>query len=289
MITDSQVHVWAAPAPGRPWADGGDRYAETVDNLSSAERTPLSPEELLTEMATAGVDRVVLVPPVFEGDRNDIALAAAARWPDRFAVMGRVPLADPSARDLLPGWREQPGMLGVRLTFHWEAQAPWLHDGTADWFWGAAERADLPVMVYAPGGLDRIAEVAAKHESLRIAVDHFALPLSAREPEIPAVVDKLVTLAKLPNVVVKASALPSYCAQPYPFPALQSQIRRVVEAFGPRRVFWGSEMSRLRCSYREAVTLFTEELDFLSEEDLRWIMGDGVSSWLGWPPATGSG
>jgi hypothetical protein len=31
------------------------------------------------------------------------------------------------------------------------------------------------------------------------------------------------------------------------------------------------------------VTLFTEELDFLSETDKEWIMGRGLAEWLGWP------
>jgi L-fuconolactonase len=69
---------------------------------------------------------------------------------------------------------------------------------------------------------------------------------------------------------------------------LHKPIRQVLDAFGPRRMFWGSEMTRLRCPYRQAVTLFTEELGFLHGDDLRWVMGEGISEWLGWAPqATG--
>ena len=116
-IIDGQVHVWVPPSAERPWAEGGESYAEGVDNLSSAERPPMSPETLLGEMAAAGVSRAVLAPPTFAGDHNDIALAGARRWPERFAVMGRLALDDPASRDLVPSWREQPGMLGFRLTF----------------------------------------------------------------------------------------------------------------------------------------------------------------------------
>jgi hypothetical protein len=31
------------------------------------------------------------------------------------------------------------------------------------------------------------------------------------------------------------------------------------------------------------VTLFTEELDFLSATDQEWIMGRGIADWLNWP------
>ena len=64
-----------------------------------------------------------------------------------------------------------------------------------------------------------------------------------------------------------------------------TRIRRVVDAFGPQRTFWGTDLSRLvhKCSYREAVTFFTEELTFLSQEDREWIMGRAIAECLGWP------
>jgi len=41
-------------------------------------------------MDLAGVRRIVIVPPSWEGDRNELALEAARLYPDRFAVMGRI-------------------------------------------------------------------------------------------------------------------------------------------------------------------------------------------------------
>jgi hypothetical protein len=60
-------------------------------------------------------------------------------------------------------------------------------------------------------------------------------------------------------------------------------VDRDVEAYGPRWVFWDTDLSRLTCTYRQAVTLFTEELNFLSDDDKDWIMGRGIAEWLGWP------
>jgi len=37
------------------------------------------------------------------------------------------------------------------------------------------------------------------------------------------------------------------------------------------------------CTYRECVSLFTEELPWLKGDDLEWVMGRGVCEWLGWP------
>ena len=104
MIVDAQVHLWKAETPDRPWPTWG-RAAQHLDE-------PLTYPRMLHLMDEAGVDRAVIVPPSWEGDRNDYALEAARAHPDRFAVMGRIALDDPRSRDLLPKWRATPGMLG---------------------------------------------------------------------------------------------------------------------------------------------------------------------------------
>jgi predicted TIM-barrel fold metal-dependent hydrolase len=49
-------------------------------------------DRLLAMMDEAGVDRAIIVPPSWEGDRNDYALEAARTYRKRSAVMGRIPL-----------------------------------------------------------------------------------------------------------------------------------------------------------------------------------------------------
>jgi L-fuconolactonase len=272
MIVDSQVHVWPADRPDRRLGPG------------VGERKPYGYEELVRDMTRAGVDRAILVPPSFDADRNDYALEAVRSYPDRFAIMGRVALKQPG-NDVLKGWREQPGMLGVRLTFHRDADRPWLTDGTADWFWPQAERHGIPVMVHAPERLAEIGAIAARHPDLKIIVDHMGFARATIDDEAPAAVERMNALARHPNVFVKVSALPCFSTEPYPFDNLREPLRRVIEAFGPRRAFWGSDITRVpaSCSYRQVVTHFTEELDFLSAADLEWIMGRGLAECLRWP------
>src|SRR5215471_5331455 len=134
-IVDSQVHLWAAESPARPWPPGRATEAQKPYQILK--------ETLLFQMDLAGVRRVVIVPPSWEGDRNDLALEAARLHPDRFAVMGRLPLERPESRGLIDHWRRQPGMLGARFTFHTPSQRAWLTDGTADWLWPAAAAAQV--------------------------------------------------------------------------------------------------------------------------------------------------
>lgn len=275
IIVDSQVHVWGADTPDRPWPPGRAHHAQKP--------YPVTHDMVLAEMKAAGVARVVLVPPSWEGDRNDLALAAARAHPDRFAVMGRLAIERPESRALVAGWRRQPGMLGLRFTFHLPEQKAWLEDGTADWLWTAAEREGLPVMVFPPGSLPAIDAIAARHPGLRLVVDHLALWGEQKDEKVYADLPRLVALARHPNVAVKASALPCYSTEAYPFRGLHRLIRAIYDAYGPRRMFWGTDLTRLPCTYRQAVTLFTEELSWLPAADLEWIMGRAVCEWLGWP------
>src|SRR5690349_24933100 len=89
MIVDAQVHIWAANSPERPWPKG---------RHDAHKPQPITAEDMLRDMKTAGVDRAVLVPPSWEGEYNDVCLAAAQKYPDKFAVMGRVDPELPESR-----------------------------------------------------------------------------------------------------------------------------------------------------------------------------------------------
>lgn len=275
IIIDSQVHIWGPETPDKPYV---------TENAAKPHRTvPLRVEELLRVMDDAGVARTVVVPPTWEGFSNDESLRAARLFPDRFAIMGRIALDKPESRSRIATWKNQPGMLGIRTALHQGQTKLWLEDGTADWFWDAAERYDVPVMVLAPHALAKLGEVAARHPGLRLIIDHMGLNSALRGKPLEPAVDNLIKLARLPNVAVKVSALPCYVAEPYPFPTLHPLVRRVVDAFGPRRCFWGTDLSHLPCPYKQCLTLFTEEMKSLSAAELEWIMGRGLAEWLNWP------
>jgi len=81
------------------------------------------------------------------------------------------------------------------------------------------------------------------------------------------------------------SAAPCYSNDPYPFRDLQPFIKRIFDTYGPRRLLWGSDLSRLKCSYRECLDQFRMSLDFLSAEDKEWILGKTLAVVLNWPEA----
>ena len=267
-IVDAQVHLWKAETPDFPWVPG----------IKPQLPEPFTIERALPLMDEAGVDRIIVVPPTLTGERNDYGLEAARRYPNRFAVMGRFPIDNPKAADRLPRWKEQPGMLGVRISF---GGTKWLADGTADWFWPAAEKAGVPVMFLAPGELAHFARIAERHPQLTLIIDHIGMNNSI--PIAQSATDA-IALAKYPNVSVKMKAGAQYAPEPYPYRAMNVQLQRVFEAFGPQRYYWETDITQTlkEGGYKHRVAHLTEELPFLSEEDKDWVMGRAILQRLKW-------
>ena len=93
---------------------------------------------------------------------------------------------------------------------------------------------------------------------------------------------QLLALARHPNVAVKATGQAGYALDPYPFRSIHDALHRVFDAFGPRRMFWGTDITRMHCTWRQCVTLFTEELPWLHGADLDLVMGQAFCDWIGW-------
>jgi predicted TIM-barrel fold metal-dependent hydrolase len=274
LVVDSQVHIWAANTPERPWPAG--RHAAQRD-------IPLGAEALLVEMDEAGVDATLIIPPSWEGERNDLAIAAAKAHPKRFAAMGLLNPNAPDAEAQLATWKSQPGMLGLRYSLHRPGLAESLDNGSMDKIWAGAQEHGIPIMLLLPqtkmAFVDRVAD---RYPGLNLIIDHMGVPSSVPADQRFANLQALLDLARHPTIAVKASALPCFALDAYPYRSLHGHVRRTLDAFGPKRVFWGSDLSRLPCTYRQAVTLFTEEMHDLTADEKAWIMGRGICEWLGW-------
>ena len=267
LVVDAQVHIWSSGPPTNP---------------SHRQVPSFTQDELLQEMDAAGVDAAVLHPPGWDPDGNQFSVNAAQQHPKRLAVLGHFPLDKPESRQLIDGWKQRPGMLGLRFALNQPHQREWWTDGTMDWLWPAAERAQIPIALLAAEHLPVVARVAEQYPDLKLAIDH--LGRAGRVQDAPAFANlpDLLALAKYPNVAVKATGAPSYSSEVYPYRNIQPYLRQIYDAFGPERMFWGTDITRMPCSWKQCVTLFTEELPWLRESDKELIMGRAVCNWLGW-------
>jgi L-fuconolactonase len=272
-IVDSQVHLWPPASIDRPWPPNTLHYAHGVSCESDA---------MLAMMAEAGVDHAVLVPPSWEGDRNDYCSSAARSHPQRFHVAGRVPIGKPMRAEEFERFYADAGLDAVRLTFSRGNARLGLARGDADWLWPILEEQDVVAFVYAPDQYELLDGIASRHSRLRMVVDHLGVDIDHKGDSFLERVPGLFELARHEHVAVKASCMPAFALDAYPHTSLHESIRAVVDSFGEHRVFWGSDATRLPGTYRQCVTMFTEELTFLTQPQLRLIMGEALLQWMGW-------
>lgn len=271
QIIDAQIHVWGTGLPSNP---------------SHWQVTSFTVEDAVALMDEGGVDAAVIHPPSWDPGSSEMAARAVTDYPGRFAIMDAVALDTPEASaERIKSWREQPGMLGLRYTCLTDPVRTWVADGTLEWLWSAAEKAGVPIALLATDSLDDIGRIAERHPGLKLTIDHLGgrggtttLKDAAAMTHIP----DLVKLAKYPNVGVKATGAPGYSSERYPFPAMHSYLKSIYEAFGPERMFWGTDISKMPCSWRECVTMFTDELEWLRPEDHPLVMGQALLAWWGW-------
>ena len=184
---------------------------------------------------------------------------------------------------MIENWDSSNGLLGLRFTFHRPSLQPLLTEGTVNWLWPLAQEFNIPIMMTCPFEIMPIIDgVAERFPNLKLIIDHFGLLPGKKDNEAFHNFQAILNLSKRPNIAVKASCLPTYTDEPWPFRTLDPYIRQIYDTFGPRRMFWGSDLSRLTSSYAECVNHFTEELQWLNHEDLSWVMGKGLKTWLKW-------
>ena len=267
LVVDAQVHLWSANLPTNP---------------AHRQITVFSRDDLLQEMKDGGVNAAVIHPPGWDPNSGQVALDAAREHPNQLCILGNFPLDRPESQALVPNWKDQPGMLGLRFTFQQPHMQTWLTDGTLDWLWTAVAEANIPVALGAGNFLSAVGQVAQQHPNVKLIVDHFgragANPGGGQWDTLP----DLLALAEFPNVALKATGAPSYSAQEYPYADIHDHIHRCYDAFGPERMFWGTDITRMPCSWPQCISLFTEELAWLSEADKELIMGRALCNWIGW-------
>ena len=119
---------------------------------------------VLQEMDEAGVDAALIHPPRgWDPDSNALAIEAVRKYPDRFAIMGNFALENPDDRKLIHGWRQQPGMMGLRWPLLSDEHQKWLHEGALEWLWPAAEKEGLPLAMMGGIFLPKFREIAERH------------------------------------------------------------------------------------------------------------------------------
>jgi L-fuconolactonase len=262
MIIDTHTHVVSSDKVKHPLAPGARGWSTEVSN---------DVEDLIAEMDRAGVACATLVQPnATYGLDNSYQCDSAKQYAPRTVAVGILDPAAPDAADQLSYWVHERGMKGARLQSQAEPDDP-----RCDLIWQRAEGLGVPISIGGggqPEKVDRMRNMGARHPHVIFAPDHFAGWSGAKDKA--AMTTALERLAQLPNAYLRIS---STSLGPYAdlTPPEQELFRRVIEAFTPRRVMWGSNFPSSRAGgYIGQVQLGQTAPSWLSDDDRRWIMGE---------------
>ena len=231
MLFDAHVHVWSADRERYPMVPGRERPFEHDGNA----------ETLIALMDEAGVQTALLVQTPWLGEDNRYLVDSMRRFPGRFAALGW--LEDPLAPDAPARLRRQRGddrFHGVRLHLTETRLNEGVLAGAADPLFAEARRLGVPVQF-----LNRVPThptilgVAERFPDLTIVVDHLGHPLVEEAPDFASSAP-FFALAQHRDVYVKVSNHVISSSAEYPWADLHDYQRRMIEAFGPSRLMWGS-------------------------------------------------
>jgi L-fuconolactonase len=266
----------------------------TVDTHIHIGQTWYEPiETVLFHMEQNSVARAVLIQSGGNYD-NSYEIDCVQRYPDRFAGVILIDTDKPDALEVVEKWSEK-GAVGIRLSA--QERSPGT-DPLA--IWRKASQLGLVVSLSAKGGLaasagDDFRRLIEVLPDLKIVMEHLggvglltgAAGGPAQEMDF-ALFYKILALAKYPNIFLKLPGLGEFMPKPnqphYDAPSFvpPDTIRMAYDAFGSKRIMWGSDFPR--CSGREGYTNALkgpmEKISFFSNDDREWIFGKtALSVW----------
>jgi L-fuconolactonase len=229
--------------------DSGPAAGRVVDTHVHAGLTKYEPvESLVDQMFRHRVDHAVLVQHAGMFD-NRYLIECAQRYPGRFAVACLVDAAREDAADVLSAWVEQsPAVQGTRLYLeHLAGGAP-----GADALWRRADELGLNITV--AGSLRLLASAETERlfertQRARLHIEHLGHP-DPKEPEPYETYRRALALSRFPNTALKVSGFYGFTTSAWsPYLDTLRFVQPALEAFGPRRMMWGSDFPPV--SFRE--------------------------------------
>jgi predicted TIM-barrel fold metal-dependent hydrolase len=263
LLIDSHVHVWKHD-PAFPFAAGAKPPAEDA-----------SAEMLLELMKANGVSRTVIIQVIHYKWDNSYLASVLKRYPEQFRGVCRVNPEDPAAPDTLARLVEDQGFRGVRLSPGGNADGDWIKSPLMAPLWKRCAELRVPMTVLAPiGRMPDIAPLIERNPGLTVVIDHMAdSPLDQ-----PEKLELLLALKRYPKVFVKISHMWSLSRQVYPYADAAAQVKRLADAFGSKRLMWGTDwpISLKQLPYAQAVELFRDRLGVFNAEERAWVLGKTV-------------
>jgi L-fuconolactonase len=276
-VIDSQVHVYEADSPARPW----------VQKITGPAH--VTGDEQVAAMDALDIDGAIIV-STYTTYRYDVSYAqeVQARHPGRFALVKPVDPTDPAVAENIADWAGQPGAVGIRVMLAFaETKDP--ADPGLNRVLAAGAQHGLPVNLFATRHLDEAHALVARNPDTLVVIDHVGLPqtyLRDDETDVWADLPKVLALAEFDNVRIKLSGAGTMSNCPFPYDDLWDPLLRIIDAYGVERCLWGTDWTRAikKLNYEQAVEAFRVS-NRLSASDRAMLMGGSTERTYGWAPS----
>lgn len=267
---DAHSHIWSADVKRWPLAEG-----LTVKDLKPKSFTD---KELLKLCTPLSVRRVVLIQHnVYHKFDNSYITHAIKQNPGTFSGVAVIDHTQGTAADVARRMvtLKAQGIRGFRILPRKDTPEKWLQREGMQTMWRTAGANGLAVCpLINPQFLPSVSAMCEKFPDTRVVIDHFArigVDGQVRQADLNA----LCGLAKHTHTFVKISAYYALGKKKPPYTDLLPMIKRVLDAFGPERLMWGSDCPyqiRQEHSYEASLRLIRQGLDFVSKGDRDWLL-----------------
>jgi L-fuconolactonase len=240
-----------------------------------SQERPSTVESLVAAMDAAGVAKAAVVhSSTTYGFDNSYVVDGCNRYPDRLVAVGSVDMLADDVASTIKGWADR-GLAGLRIftggsTKDFDPSE--LDNPKSFKAWEALAELGLPMCIQTgPIGLPQVAMLARKFPGVNIILDHLGRPDVLDGPPY-ANAASLFEIADIPNLFMKLT------------PRIFGDVKkdkasaatffpRVVEAFGARRMAWGSNFPTSPGTLAEILATAQAGLASLSAGDQEWIFG----------------
>jgi predicted TIM-barrel fold metal-dependent hydrolase len=256
-----------------------------------------TPEMLIAELDSVGIDKAVLLQGPFFGQCNEYVLKAVRKYPHRLVGGAIIDPWAPASRQEFEGIASADGFRAVKLEcsissgllgIHPEAS---LDSPQIKWLWSEIEKSGL-VLVLDLGSVgsrsyqtDAVKAIAMEYPGLKIVIAHLAQPTQKVEscPELLRLWWQQIDLGKMHNVCFDTASLPAYVIdEGYPYPSAMRYVRMAIERIGPEKIMWGTDVPTffVHTTYPQMLNHARASLEFLSISDRELVLGKNAEKFF---------
>lgn len=262
---DAHHHLWRYSAAEYDW----------IDESMALLRRDFLAGDLERELIPAGVDAAVAVQARQTVEETQWLLQIAAQHESVAGVVGWVPLIDRGVGAVLERFSGERKLKAVRHVLQGEPDEYML---TPEFQHGIALLAGFDLaydILVHERQLGSAIQLADRNPKQVFVLDHMAKPLIRARVQEPW--GRLIReLAARPNVYCKISGMVTEADwATWSAASLAPYIDAALEAFGPRRLMYGSDwpVCLLASSYARWIGTVRQAVAHLSEDEQSWIMG----------------